>query len=276
MELKNEVRLLLVGRTGTGKSSVGNSILKRDVFRRCVSSLSVTQECKRGETIKNGKKITVVDTPGLFHTTIKQDLVIKEISKCMDILTPGPHAFLYVFRISRHSTEEEQALVELKGIFGDDFCKYCIILFVTDDPVIVRSVEEFVNTLPYFYRELVDKCSWRVLINCVEAEYSENMFLQVRRFQKEISKQSPPYYSLEIFLKSKSILYKVFYKTANIIVGWFKQTKKVYVILYILTLIGGFYYLLCNSPMLAYQEKHGKFFNSSDVIENTCTIKERV
>lgn len=88
MELKNEVRLLLVGRTGIGKSSVGNSILKREVFRRCVSSLSVTQECKRGETIKNGKKITVVDTPGLFHTTIKQDLVKRKFLSVWIYLLP--------------------------------------------------------------------------------------------------------------------------------------------------------------------------------------------
>lgn len=248
MDISNEVRLVLVGRTGTGRSSIGNSLLKKEIFRRYVSSVSVTQECKRGDTIRNGTHLAVVDTPGLFHTNIKQDLVKKEIVKCMKILSPGPHAFLYVFRISRHSTEDEKTLVELEDVFGEEFCKYCIILFVTDNSLLKGNIEEFVETLPYFYRALVDKCSGRVLTGCADEEYNENMLRQIITFQKEIAQEKLPYFSIENFSKSKSILYRVVFKPAKVMVGWLQQKKKIYVILYMLIFGGGCYYMLCNSP----------------------------
>jgi hypothetical protein len=36
-----------------------------------VSASSVTCKCRRGETIQAGKKVIVVDTPGLFDTGIE-------------------------------------------------------------------------------------------------------------------------------------------------------------------------------------------------------------
>ncbi|CAC5391300.1 unnamed protein product [Mytilus coruscus] len=147
---------------------------------------------------------------------MKQDVVKKETSKCMKILSPGPHVFLYVFRISRHSTEEEQTLVELEDVFGEDFCKYCIILFVADNPLKIENIEEFVETLPHFYRALVDKCSGRVFTGCAEEEYSENMFRQIIRFQKKIAQENPSYFSIEKFSKSKSIRDRVLIKPVKV------------------------------------------------------------
>lgn len=249
MEQSNEVRLVLVGRTGTGRSSIGNFLLRKDFFRRCVSLVSVTEKCIRGETIRSGTKVTVVDTPGLFHTNMKQDSVKKEIFKCMDILSPGPHAFLCVFRISRHSTEEEQTLVELEDTFGEKFCKYCIVLFVTDNTTINTNIDEFLDTLPYFYRDLADKCSRRVVKFCAVEEYSDDMLLQIRRFQKEIAKQEPPYYSFEMVSKSQSRFDRVLFKPVKSIICWLKQRKKVYGILFVLFFVGGCYHFVCNSSI---------------------------
>ncbi|XP_071138780.1 GTPase IMAP family member 9-like [Mytilus edulis] len=206
MEHSNDVRLVLVGKTGSGISSIGNVILNRGFFESCVSALSVTMECKSGEIIRNDTKIVVVDTPGLFNTKLNRETLKKEIANCMDLLTLGPHAFLFIFHISRHSKEEEQTLQEVEQIFGNFFCKYCIVLFVTDKPIKTKTVQDFVETLPDFYRDLVLKCNGRVLTYCGNAKNNELLVVQILKFQQDIVQQESPCYKKEMFPKSEKSL----------------------------------------------------------------------
>lgn len=258
MEISNEhdeVRLVLVGRTGTGISSTGNTILNKDVFKRSVFSVSVTEECKSGESIRYGTKVIVVDTPGLFNNKLKHNKVKKEISKCMNFLSKGPHAFIYIFRISRHSKEEEQTLVELEDIFGRLFCKYCILLFVTDNPVTDTNTLELVDTLPNFYRELINKCNGRVIIGCTVAEHSETTFPQIRKYLQEIAQQEPSYYSIEMFSETNRKIKRMLIDPAKSMLYWFKQKKTESLILLVFIILGGCSTLLYNFLKAVSQEE---------------------
>ena len=132
-----------MGKTGSGKSATGNTILGQEVFKEDISAESVTSSCQKYQAVVAGRKIQVIDSPGLFDTTMTEAEVKSHIEECVDMSVPGPHAFLLVIRIGRFTEEEKNTVKWIQKNFGEDSNMYTVILFTHTDQLEGKTIKKF-------------------------------------------------------------------------------------------------------------------------------------
>lgn len=183
-------------------------------FHSIFSFASVTRACSQNIVERFGRKILVVDTPGIFDTEESNEKVQQEIYKCIGITSPGPHAFILVLNIStRFTEEEEQSVQHFVQYFGENAYRYFIVLFTRKDELDNHklTLEKHLEKSPKRLQIFIKKCGGRALAfnNKLKGEDQEK---QVKRLisiiDKNVTANGGECYTNEMYTRAEEEIKK--------------------------------------------------------------------
>ncbi|KAF1380180.1 hypothetical protein PFLUV_G00184090 [Perca fluviatilis] len=157
--LPAELRIVLLGMVGVGKSSSGNKILgQENLFDSKPGLSAVTEKCQKKTGNINNQNLVVVDTPGLLSIDKTEEEILREIKTSINLAEPGPHVFLIVLSVKEKYTKKEEDMVKsICDTFGKNTMDYTMVLFTHGEEG--TKIEDFFSGNKNLHK-LIKKCKY--------------------------------------------------------------------------------------------------------------------
>uniref|UniRef100_A0AAZ1XT76 AIG1-type G domain-containing protein n=1 Tax=Oreochromis aureus TaxID=47969 RepID=A0AAZ1XT76_OREAU len=197
-----ELRIVLYGQSGQGKSTLGGIILgNREIF----TSNKDSKKCHKERKTITGREVVVVDTPGLFKVGDDREEVVEEIKRSIKHAEPGPHVFLYVERFKEISQEKLDALKVFQDTFGKQAMDYTIVVFTTtmkkiDDTIMKETLKSLTRLTDQFQQ---GNC----VFNIEDIEQQESQLDKLLEMIKKMTgEKRQPFYTSKMLQESEEAL----------------------------------------------------------------------
>ena len=157
-------RIVLVGRSGAGKSACANTLFGRHMFLEARWGRFHTKECQRAVVTRFGLRLEVLDTPGfLLDSDITNPKVKRELAKTIGMSSPGPHIFVFVLPTPHMHRCDVEIFQKFVNVFGEDVLHYTILLFSKVDDLDYFSLtkQAFVLSAPTEWKAIMKACHFR-------------------------------------------------------------------------------------------------------------------
>ncbi|XP_056324333.1 GTPase IMAP family member 8 [Danio aesculapii] len=134
-----ELRVVLLGKHHSGKSSVINAIL-----RSSETDAKISTDVKT-EGFIDGRRICLIETPGwwkTFNLTDLSNISKQQLIRRISLISPGPHAVLIVIRADCTFTETDAEFLEKNvDLLGENIWTHSLIIFTRGDLVKQEDIE---------------------------------------------------------------------------------------------------------------------------------------